>query len=252
MITKNELKYYSSLLKKKFRDKENKFIVEGKKIIQEAVKSEFLPEIIIVTNTFYEDEREFLEKISIKNIRIEKLKNQEFSKITDTVNSQGIAAVFEKNYISKKISDSDCIIYLENISDPGNAGTIIRNCDWFGVKNIILSNDCADIFNPKVIRASAGSIFHLNIFENKDLNFLLDLKNNGYKIFTTDLEGENIYKFNFPEKFIVTFSNEASGPSEELLKITDKKITIPKFGNAESLNVASASAVILSRIKNFH
>lgn len=257
MISKNEfrisadrLKYFSSLLKKKYRDKENKFIIEGRKIFEEAVKSNFMPEIIFVTNNFYEKEEEFLSQLIKRRFKVKKLKKNEFSKLTDTVNSQGIAAVFEKISKTKKHFNSTQIIYLENISDPGNVGTILRNCDWFGRKEIILSKKCADIYNPKTIRASMGSIFHLNIFEGKDLSFLNELKSKNYKILSADLEGENLYKFKFPEKYILVFSSEAAGPSKELLKITDQKITIPKFGNAESLNVASASAVILSEIKH--
>lgn len=250
MITKNELKYYSSLLKKKFRDKENKFIIEGKTILEEAVKSGNFPEIILVTNNFYEKEQKFLKKISIEKFRLEKLKNQEFLKISSVVSSQGVVSILKKFNTSKKKLASNQIIFLERISDPGNVGTILRNCDWFGIKEIILSKECADVFNPKTVRASMGSVFHVNILENKDLSFLFNLKDENYKIFSADLEGENIYKFKFPEKFVIAFSNEAAGPSEELLKISDQKITIPKFGNAESLNVASSSAVILSGIKN--
>ena len=141
------------------------------------------------------------------------------------------------------------IVALENISDPGNLGTIIRNCDWFGVNNILLSKECAEIYNQKVIRASMGSLFHLSIIEENDLiNSLKDLKTKNYDIVTADLDGENLYKFKRGKDIAIVFCNEANGPSKELLKISNRKITIPQKGKAESLNVASASAVILSEL----
>jgi len=251
MISKNELKYFSGLLKKKFREKEQKFIAEGERIVEEGLKSNFKCEKIIVSYEFYEKKYNFLDQLLTDKSLLSIIKIQEFKKISDTVNSQGIIAVFQ---IPNKVAQFEQIeakifVCLENISDPGNVGTILRNCDWFGINNIILLEGCAEIYNPKTIRASMGAVFHLNILNEIELERLSAFKLKGYKILTADLKGEDINSFKFPRKSIIIFSSEASGPSQNLLNISDYLITIPKYGNAESLNVASASAIILSRLK---
>ncbi len=249
-MTKNELKYYSSLLKKKFRDSEGKFLVEGRKIVQEGLGSNFICERIFVNHDFNSEQQEFLRSLPLNNIQIDILKSQEFSKLTDTGNPQGIAAVFLKPKINREVAaavDSNFLVALENISDPGNLGTIIRSCDWFGVSELILSKGCADLFSPKTIRSCMGSLFHLKIFEDKDLQSeLIDLKRTGFNILCADLEGKNINAFEPPEKFVVIFANEAGGPSQAILNISDDKISVPRKGSAESLNVAGAAAVILN------
>ena len=249
MISKSELKYYSSLLTKKNRKSENKFIIEGKKSVFEGINSSYECEIIFVTNKFSEENIETLNEISASKNRIVTLKQKEFEKISDTKTPQGIAAVFNKptNIFEKVYSFNDkLIIMLDNISDPGNLGTIIRNCDWFGIKNILLSENIVDYTNPKVIRSSMGSVFHVNLFEEIDAETLLKLKRQGYEIFCADLEGENIFTYQRNKKAILILSSESHGPSKEFLEISDKKICIPRIGNAESLNVASASAVLLA------
>lgn len=248
MLTKNELKYYSSLLKKKNRQEEKKFLAEGKKIVSEGLGSNFKCEIIIVTNDFYENEKSFIEHIG-NDLRIEPVTNLEFHKLKDTVNPQGIAAVFsEPKSRGNNIEhlDEEIICCLDNISDPGNLGTIMRNCDWFGVGKVLLTENCAEVYNPKVVRASMGSLFHLECFNNIKPGEIEKLKAKGYKILCTDLNGENLLEYERSSKSIIIFSNEANGPSAEILNISDTKLTIPSYGKAESLNVASASAVILS------
>jgi RNA methyltransferase, TrmH family len=247
MISVNELKYFSSLLHKKYRQKENKFIVEGKKLIDEGIEARFNPEIILTTHTCYETEKSFFN--SLKGFRIEILKTPDLLKLTDTRNSQEVVAVFpylNRNFESSEIKGT--IVYLDNISDPGNTGAILRNCDWFGITNVLLSEESVELYNPKVIRAGMGALFHLNIFQGINIEHLLELKNAGYKFICSDLRGKNIFNFNLPAKSVITFSNEAHGPSPGLLKLADEKVSIPSKGRAESLNVASASAVILAQI----
>lgn len=246
-LSKNELKYYISLLQKKVRKEENKFLVEGKKIIDEAINSKYLPQIIICTNNFYETEIDFINFLNRKFIEIRTVSEKDFLRVCDTDSPQGVIAIFNSFDFELNDLNSDVIVALENISDPGNLGTIIRNCDWFGFDNILISSDSAEIFNPKVIRSSMGSIFHTKFV--KSSNFyqnLIKLKEKGYEITTADLEGENLFTTNNFNKKVIVLCNEAKGPSEELKNIQDSKITIPKYGKAESLNVANASAVILS------
>ncbi len=244
-MTKNELKYYSFLLQKKIRIEEKKFLVEGIKLIREAISSNFKCENIFFTNSFYDknlDEMKFLQNLKIP---LEQIHKKELEKLSDVKSPQEIIAVFKIKENVRNNLNTKIIVALENINDPGNFGTIIRNCDWFGIETIIASDDCAEIFNPKVIRASAGSVFHLNIIEEKDFYLSLqNIKSFGYKLYCSDLNGKNISEVTNNSKIIITLSNEANGPTNELLKLSDEIITIPKKGKAESLNVANASAVI--------
>jgi RNA methyltransferase, TrmH family len=253
MISKNELKYMSGLLKKKFRENEQKFIAEGEKIVEEGLKSNYKCEKIIITNEFLEKKQDYLKNLPINKNLIETVKNQDFKKLSNTVNFQGIAALFciPPNKSNIEEIGFNKIICLNELSDPGNVGTIIRNCDWFGLNEIILTRGCAEIYNPKTIRASMGSVFHVNIYNEIDFTSLSILKQKGYKFLTADLKGESIYNYIFPLKSLIFFSNESLGPSSELIEISDCLITIPKYGNAESLNVASASAVILSHVSSY-
>jgi TrmH family RNA methyltransferase len=249
MIPKKELQYYSSLLTKKHRKEENKFIVEGKKSVMEGVSSSYSCEIIFVTDNFIEENKETIFEIVKKKKKIEILKQKEFNKISDTKTPQGIAAVFKKptlEYSTSNFATEKIVVMLDNISDPGNLGTIIRNCDWFGVKNVLLSTNIVDHTNPKVIRSSMGSLFHINIYENVDSNKLNELKNFDFEILCADIEGENIFNYKSNNKILLILSSESHGPSNEIEKVSNKKICIPKIGNAESLNVASASAVLLA------
>ena len=250
MISKTELKYFSSLLRKKFRDEEKKIIIEGKKIVEEALSSNYFCEIIFVTNDFYEQNSDFIKTLTKKNHRVEIIRDQDFIKISETVTPQGIAAVLKQPF-DKKLNEknlSTFIIYFENISDPGNLGTIIRTCDWFGINTLLLSENTVELYNPKVIRSSMGSVFHLNTFRHVKLSEIEKLKSKGYKFICSDLDGTDIYSFHLPKKSILFFCNESYGPSSELLSLVDEKITIPRKGKAESLNVASASAIIISEI----
>lgn len=248
-LSKNELKYYISLLQKKFRKEENKFLAEGKKIIDEAIKSKFFPELVICTANFLESEVEFINVISQMEIEIKIISEKDFFRISDTESPQGIVAIFDSFEFTLNDLNSDVIVALENISDPGNMGTIIRSSDWFGYNDILISQESAEIFNPKVIRSSMGSIFHTKFVKSNDfLEDLLELKQSGYNIIIADLDGENLYETKMQQKTVLVFCNEAKGPSFELKKIQDGKITIPKYGKAESLNVANASAVILSHL----
>lgn len=252
MISKNDLKYYSSLLVKKFRQQENKFIVEGSKIVEEGFNSKFNCEVVFVTPAFMETSSDLLNSIRKKTSNILEVKSVDFERLTDTKAPQGIAAVFGKNQPRKKINElkDKYLILIDNVSDPGNLGTIIRTCDWFGFYNILLTKYSVEYLNPKVVRASMGSIFHLNIYDEVSESDLLNLKSNGYNFVSTDIKGKSIFNFRSDNKSIIVFSNEASGPTDIIKNLTDEKITIPGKGRAESLNVSSAAAIILSKLAN--
>ena len=249
MLSKNILKHYSTLLNKKFRDKEEKFIVEGMRLVEEGLKSNFECETVIVTENYNKHNAEVIKSL-LKEGDVEIVGEVEFKKMTDTKSPQGILGVFKKgnqNFIIEP--NAELILAMEDISDPGNVGTIFRNADWFGLKNIILSGECAEVFNPKVLRASMGSVFHIDFLESGNLyDELGRLKQSGYKIAVADMEGVSIYDYTKPKKLVLVVCNEAHGPTKQLLDLADLKLTIPAKGKAESLNVASASAVILNEL----
>lgn len=251
MITKNDIKYFASLNLKKFRNQEKRFLAEGLKIVLEGIESYYPCELVLVTYEFAENNEAVLKQLKRKNIRLELVNSPDFQKISDTKNPQGIIGIFKFDILSFNPDKEHpkVLVYLDNISDPGNLGTILRTCDWFGITEIMISPNSAEYLNPKVIRASMGSIFHLTIYDDVNFNSITELKSNGYKIICSDLEGEDLVNFSFPNKFVVTLSSESSGPSQEIISIADKFITIPKIGNAESLNVSVAAGIIFSRIR---
>lgn len=247
MLSKSEIIGLAKLNLKKYRQSESKFIVEGKRLVQEGLNSSLSCEEIIVSEDFNIKEAYFLKSLEKYSIKVSKVSNNGFNKITSTKNPQGIAAVFNIPHEVNIEKNQNIIVCLENISDPGNVGTILRTCDWFGVKAVLLSKECAEIYNPKVLRASMGAIFTLQINECVDItDKLSEFKKENYNLYYADMEGEDYRKIEANEKKVIVFCNEAFGPSEELKKVCDKSITIPKKGNIESLNVAAAAAVILA------
>lgn len=248
-MNKSELQLLGKLSQKKYRDSQQKFIVEGKRLVKEGLNSDFKYENIIITNDFIKKEAEYLKLLKIEKDELEIISNQEYSKITSTKNPQGIAAVFLIPPKLREIKDDRLIICLENISDPGNVGTILRSCDWFGIKSVLLSRDCADIYNPKVLRASMGAVFNLSIIDEVNLYDELDrLKERSYKLYYADMRGIDYKNIKSNEKKVITFCNEAFGPSDILRNISHTAITIPKKGSIDSLNVSAAAAVILSQL----
>ncbi|MBX2976239.1 MAG: RNA methyltransferase [Ignavibacteriaceae bacterium] len=254
MISKASLKYYSSLLQKKFRVAENKFLVEGKKLVLEGISSGYIPEIVLVSSAFKNNASELISDLLNRNILVEEVKDTDFSKIAETENPQGITAVFNKKDFPKYRelktilkAGKNLIVFLDSVSDPGNLGTIIRNADWFGILTIVLNKNCVEVFNPKVIRSSMGSVFHVDIFEQVDEStFFEDAKKHGYKLVISTLDGVDVFTFEKRENYIIALHNESHGAGQMLRETADYKIKIPQKGKAESLNVASASAVIFS------
>ncbi len=249
MLSKSEIQLFSKLNLKKFRDSEKLFVVEGKRLVSEGLNSNYNCLLVAVSNQFNDNEKEFLSNLKVEGIRFEVERNKELQKMTSTKNPQGIIALFE--IPKKKVSDLDdnIIIGLENISDPGNLGTILRSCVWFGIKTVFLSTNCADVYNPKVLRASMGAVFKLNLVENMDLiKTINNFKDKGYRALYADMSGKDYRSIEFNSKTILTFCNEAFGPTDELKKVCDLPITIPQKGDIDSLNVAAAAAVILAEM----
>ncbi|MEW6654208.1 MAG: RNA methyltransferase [Bacteroidota bacterium] len=251
-MTKAEIKYYASLTQKKNRIEESKFLVEGIKLINDALDSGYYCESVFYSADASSAEEDFVDSLRKRVTKIAEVRRNDIVRFSDTKSPQQVSAVFYNDNNHREIKGS-LIVALENINDPGNLGSIIRSSDWFGVESVILSENCAEVFSPKVIRASAGSVFHINIIESKDFyNQLKELVKQEYSICTADLNGENIYSFKRQKKMVLVLANETHGPSEVLLNLCDTKLTIPRKGKAESLNVANASAVILSELTRVH
>ncbi len=254
MLTKSEIKSLKTLQQKKHRDEQKSFLVEGKRSVAEAVKFNQGIELILLSHDMAEKDVDFISEIENHSIRYEVISAKEIDSISDVRNSQGVIAKlgfletisFEKSLLPDKKAR---IIILDSVSDPGNMGTIIRSADWFGMDGIIVCGDSVDIYNPKVVRSTMGSIFHLPvILTSETIPVIEDLKKNGYLIFAADLNGEPYNKIKYPLKTAVVFGNEAHGISAVFSDLTDKKITIPKIGNAESLNVAISAGIIMSHL----
>jgi TrmH family RNA methyltransferase len=189
-----------------------------------------------------------------RSIPIKELKEVQLKLISDAVHSQGIVALVHQQIETidpKKISAAKFIVACDNVSDPGNLGTILRTCDWFGVDAVLLSERCVSLYNEKVVRATAGSIFHLKVFENLDLKTTLsDLKSKSFKLIATAIDGKPINLSASQEKSILILGSEAHGVNPDLLQLADEVLSIPRFGKAESLNVGIACGIFLANWRN--
>lgn len=156
-------------------------------------------------------------------------------------------AVFYSEIIEKNLPKEEFILALDGISDPGNLGTIIRTADWFGVRSLLLSNDCVELFNPKTVQSTMGSIFRMNVHSVEISSVLKSYKDNGYVIIGAALDGEDAFSYSFPPKAILVIGSESHGIRKDVIDILSDRITIPGGGNAESLNAAVACSILLSK-----
>ncbi len=236
MLTAHKIKILQSLDKKKFRQKYNLFLVEGNKTIKEIPFSHFKIKEIFSVNP----DDLALNGIDITEITLHELKKISF--LQHPKDSVAVCEMIEENILS----NVSVQLILDGIQDPGNLGTIIRLADWFGIKQIICSDDTVDFYNPKVIQASMGSFLRVNIVYK---NLEEYLKNTDTPILGTDMNGNNLYKYNFPEKFNLVLGNEGNGIRMETENLLTDKITIPRFGKStESLNVSMAAGIILGQV----
>lgn len=240
-ITSKENQLFKKLMKlkmRKYREREGMFLAEGKKFLYFSK----LPKLIILKEDLYETYSELVDKFECRKIILEE---RLFKELSSQENSQGIIIVYsiEKNNIILK----DDIVVLNNVSDPGNLGTILRIIDAVGLKNVILTKGSVDCYNEKVVRSSMGSILALNISYMEENELIELLRKEGYKIFTTSLRADSIEytDMSLNEKNAYVFGNEGNGVSDTLIDIADERVIIPIDGTAESLNVSVATAIIL-------
>ena len=238
-ISKNQLKLITSLSQKKYRQKHNLFIAEGVKVLNELLNSPFEIETLFCTDDF---------EVAISEKKIVRISETELKKVS-TLKSPNKALGIFKIPKEKAVQNSGLTIALDAINDPGNLGTIIRLCDWFGVVQIVCSKDTVDCYNQKVVQASMGSLTRVSIHYTDLENYIT--KSN-LDTFIADMDGENVYKTKLPKEGILIMGNEANGVSEEIKSLLQYKISIPRFGETqetESLNVATATAILLSEFK---
>lgn len=240
----NFFKYVKKLKERKFRDKEGLFILEGLRLVKEAIKANMEIKNIFISKSFEdklvtEFNNTFLENTIILNDNL-------FSQLASTENTQGVIAVVNK-INNNKDEIGDFYLICDKVQDPGNLGTIIRTAHAAGVNGIILTKGTVDIYNDKTIRSTMGSIFYIPIiYEDNDFTFIKKLKSEGFSLITTSLqESKNFFEENLMGKVILAVGNEGNGISDELFALADKKVKIPMPGDAESLNVAIAASIIL-------
>ncbi|QVY64936.1 RNA methyltransferase [Polaribacter sp. Q13] len=238
-ISKNQFKLITSLSQKKYRQKHQLFIAEGIKVVQELLNSSFEVETLFCTDDFSSD---------ISESQIIRISEADLKKISNLKTPNKVLGIF-KIPDKKPLVDSGLIIALDAINDPGNLGTIIRLCDWYGVDELICSKDTVDCYNQKVVQASMGSLTRISIRYVDLVEYLSETQN---PTFIADMDGENVYKTSLPKQGVLIMGNEANGVSEEIKKLITHKISIPRFGKTqetESLNVATATAILLSEFK---
>lgn len=236
MLSKNEVKYIQSLCHKKQRQQERVFIAEGAKIIEELLASNYVVKKLFVTEKYLLQNR-------FTNAVITEVSTQEMDKISLMDNATDVLAIVEQKPNEMSAVKGKLNLVLDGIQDPGNFGTIIRIADWYGIENILCSNDTVDLYNNKVIQSTMGSFVRVNVWYG-DLKTVF--QKNLLPVFATVLNGKNLYEQNKITEGFLIIGNEGKGIREDTLSFVQHSLTIPKKGGAESLNAAVATGILLS------
>jgi len=235
------MKLVKSLHQKKYRDQTGLFLVEGVKLVGEAIQYGAKLEMIAYACEL--DEIDYA--LPAQAIRISK---KDLSRISMLKNPNRILAVC-RQYAEQSITETeDWMVALNRVSDPGNLGTILRICDWFGVSQVLCDRETVELYNPKVVQASMGSIFRVKVNYLELEEYLSECDR--IKVLA-DMEGDSVYDSEFPPQGILIMGSESHGPDEFIRKSADKILTIPKAGGGESLNVAVSTGIILSHLRRF-
>ena len=264
MITKNDIKFIQSLKQTKFRKENKMFLIEGNKLVDELLPSNFKVENILVTDLWLEKFPEMASRLPFYDI----ISQKQMEQISCMVTAPGIiATAHTPSYnINPEDAENEFIVALDGINDPGNLGTIIRTADWFGIKKIVCSHDCADAWQAKTIQSTMGSIFRIEIMETDLKGFLTETNNTdvAYKINSTDvasrvptpiygalMEGENIFTKKIEKKNgVIIIGSESHGIRQDILPLVTSPIHIPRAegSKTESLNASVAAAIIISAV----
>nr|WP_299389439.1 TrmH family RNA methyltransferase [Allomuricauda sp.] len=237
MVTKNQIKLVTSLQQKKYRSEHGLFVAEGKKLVAELLDAGLEPYKIYITEP----------SLSVNFRDEEVVSPKELKQMSGQTTPSGILAVFHKPE-GTSIDESGWIVVLDAVRDPGNLGTIIRLCDWFGIEHLVCSSDTVDCYNPKVLQATMGSLARVRV-SYVNLPDFLDATS--LPIYGAFMNGTSIYGSELAEKGVLIMGNEANGISKEVEQKIVEKISIPQFGQktTESLNVATATAILLNEIR---
>jgi len=245
MASKSTISFLRSLQQKKFRNEEGLFIVEGPKMVSEVLKSDFKVKQLYATSNWTPDQH--------TSLPLEIVSEAEMERVSGLQTPNKVLAVVEMPMIEGPVNtlSKGLHLLLDQIQDPGNLGTIIRVADWFGIASVICSPDTADVFNPKVIQASMGSVFNVKVHYTSLADVLIkNAAGNKWPVYATLLAGENIYNTDFTESSFVILGNESRGVNPVLNSFITQGIHIPRPSNkqskAESLNVAVAAGIVCS------
>lgn len=243
MLSKPKLKYIQTLGQKKFRHQERLFIAEGPKLVQELLQNKLADVKEVFALPAWSKEQQKLPA----SIVLHEITEAELEKISQLSTPNKVLAVVKQFEVPDEVVImGKVILALDDIRDPGNMGTIIRIADWFGIQQLVCSDESADIYNPKVVQATMGSIARVNVFYKDLVNWLHQQKHT--PIYTTALNGQDISTMKKITEGIIVIGNESKGISPEIMGLATKKITIPQKGKAESLNAAVAAGIVLSHL----
>lgn len=242
------VKAAAELKQKKYRQQQGRFLAEGLRTVEEAVRYGAVQSIFY---TAIEDERTrtVLEEAAAKQVKLICVSEAVLKKIADTETPQGVIAVCEmgKSSVEDLLATGQMLLVLDRVGDPGNIGTMLRTADAAGLGGFVLLKGSADIYAPKTVRASMGSLFHLPVVSGvSEAEFVSSARKAGYELLVTCLDGaDNLYKADLRGRLAFVMGNEANGVTDSLLEAADKRVFIPMQGRAESLNVAMAAGVVM-------
>lgn len=243
MLVKSQAKYIQSLSQKKFRDEEHAFVAEGPKIINELLGSANVELLhLYALRNWFDGNADLLK--SFRKDQVIEIKESDLERISFLQTPNQALAVFKKPFFGKPSFENKITLLLDAIQDPGNLGTIVRTADWFGIENIICSKESADVFNPKTVQSTMGSISRVQV-KYEDLKIFLD-SHPGIPVYATSLKGENLFEMDAIAEGFILIGNESKGISKDLLGFAKHHITIAKKGEAESLNAAVAAGIVMA------
>jgi RNA methyltransferase, TrmH family len=249
MISKNKAAYIVSLQKKKTRDEEKLFVIEGDKLVREFLEARAGIKTLVALPEFLNSLPIFLREGIDEVLPVSPGDLERISSLKTPHNALAVVHITEKKFDYSKVGDA-LSVALDSVQDPGNMGTIIRSAAWFGIRNIFCSPECADLYNPKVIQSSMGAILHVNVFSIDLKEFFSRLSEEKIKVFGAVLEGNSIYAHKLENKGVILLGNESRGISDDLMPFVTDRIMIPGRGadnpGIDSLNVSMAASVILS------
>ena len=249
MISNAQIKTIASYKLAKFRNQDEVFVVEGVKMVDELLRSNHTIEMICATKNWIEEHKKIASQI---NLNIQEIKTQDLERISSLTTPNQVLAIVKRKESKPIELKSQLVIALDEIKDPGNLGTIVRIADWFGIENIICSENTVDIYNPKAIQATMGSLFRINITYNNLFQYLQTIPSS-HPIYGTIIEGgKNLYQENLQQEGIIVIGSESHGISQEITQLITHPLTIPSFSKEqgpESLNASIATSIICSEFR---